>query len=76
MTTMNITINGEPHSFTSALNVREMVEKLGLNPAKIAIERNLEIVPRSTYEMVKVAEGDAYEIVHFIGGGDSATDQI
>lgn len=74
MVALNITINGEPHSFPSGLNVREMVEKLGLNPAKIAIERNLEIVPRSTYADVQVADGDAYEIVHFIGGGDSATD--
>ncbi len=74
MVALNITINGEPHSFPAALNVREMVEKLGLNPAKIAIERNLEIVPRSTYADVQVEDGDTYEIVHFIGGGDSATD--
>jgi thiazole synthase len=44
---------------------------LGLDPAKIAVERNLEIVPRSTYDQVQVANGDRLEIVHFIGGGNA-----
>jgi thiazole synthase len=45
---------------------------LGLDPAKIAVERNLEIVPRSLYGEVMVGEGDRLEIVHFIGGGNGA----
>ncbi len=48
-----------------------MLVSLGLDPRKIAVERNLEIVPRSTYDAVQVADGDKYEIVHFIGGGNA-----
>ena len=51
-----------------------MLTSLGLDPAKIAVERNLEIVPRSTYDQVAVADGDRFEIVHFIGGGNAPVD--
>jgi thiazole synthase len=54
--------------------VRGLLESLGLDPAKIAVERNLEIVPRSTYDQVKVGPGDRLEIVHFIGGGNAPVD--
>ncbi len=50
---------------------RRCWRELGLEPAKIAVERNLEIVPRSQYEAVTVGEGDRLEIVHFIGGGNA-----
>ena len=73
MVNLNITINGEAHSFEAPLGLLEMVGKLGLNHEKIAIERNLEIVPRSTFRDVQVEDGDAYEIVQFVGGGDSMT---
>ena len=43
----------------------------GSTRAKIAVERNLEIVPRSAYDRVAVSEGDRFEIVHFIGGGNA-----
>jgi thiamine biosynthesis protein ThiS len=45
------------------------VETLGLDLRKVAVERNLEIVPRSIYAQTLLAEGDRIEIVHFIGGG-------
>jgi thiazole synthase len=48
-----------------------MLITLGLDPAKIAVERNLEIVPRSSYAEVRVGDGDRIEIVHFIGGGNA-----
>jgi thiamine biosynthesis protein ThiS len=51
------------------MSVAEMVAELGLDLRKVAVERNLEIVPRSTFGEVRVAEGDTYEIVHFVGGG-------
>ena len=53
------------------VSVRELLTSLGLDPAKIAVERNLEIVPRSQYGEVMVGEGDRLEIVHFIGGGNA-----
>jgi thiazole synthase len=67
----SVTINGETRRFDAPLNVRELLGTLGLDPAKIAVERNLEIVPRSQYGAVIVGEGDRLEIVHFIGGGNA-----
>src|SRR5579885_940224 len=67
---MEITLNGETRRIEAPVNVRGLLEQLGLDPAKIAVERNLEIVPRSTYGEVALAEGDRLEIVHFIGGGN------
>ena len=68
---VEITLNGETRRLDASLSVRGLLESLGLDPAKIAVERNLEIVPRSTYDEVQVADGDKYEIVHFIGGGNA-----
>ena len=69
--TLSVKINGEPHEIEQPLSVRELLARLGLDPAKIAVERNLEIVPRSQYARIKLAEGDRLEIVHFIGGGNA-----
>ena len=66
---MNITINGENREFGAELSVDGLLRELGLDPAKVAVERNLEIVPKSTYGQTHVADGDKLEIVHFIGGG-------
>jgi thiazole synthase len=71
---MEITLNGETRRLDAPTNVRGLLESLGLDPAKIAVERNLEIVPRSTYGEVPVANGDRLEIVHFIGGGNAPVD--
>ena len=68
---VEITLNGEARRLDGALSVRGLLESLGLDPAKIAVERNLEIVPRSTYGEVALADGDRLEIVHFIGGGNA-----
>ena len=68
---VEITLNGETRRLDAPLSVRGLLESLGLDPAKIAVERNLEIVPRSTYDAVAVAHGDRLEIVHFIGGGNA-----
>ena len=66
---MTLTINGEERSFDGLGAVADLVAILGLDPRKVAVERNLEIVPRSTYATTPVAEGDRIEIVAFIGGG-------
>ncbi len=68
---LSVTINGEDRRLDGPVNVRELLSGLGLDPAKIAVERNLEIVPRSQYAAVMVGEGDRLEIVHFIGGGNA-----
>jgi thiamine biosynthesis protein ThiS len=64
-----ISINGEPRRVAAGLSVAGLVAELGLNPKKVAVERNLEIVPRSTHADVMLADGDQLEIVHFVGGG-------
>ena len=68
---ITITLNGEPRSVASGTTIAGLAAELGLNPAKIAVERNLEIVPRSTLADVVIGEGDRLEIVHFVGGGQS-----
>jgi thiazole synthase len=69
---MRVTINGEAKTFPAPLSVRGLLTACGMDPRKVAVERNLEIVPRSGYETVEVADGDRIEIVHFIGGGAPA----
>jgi sulfur carrier protein len=66
---MNLTVNGEPRTFELLANLSALVSALGLDGRKVAIERNLEIVPRSAYGKTALADGDRIEIVHFIGGG-------
>ena len=66
---MRLQLNGEPREFDGPMTVASLVEKLGLDGRKIAIERNLEIVPRSRYGAVALADGDRLEIVNFVGGG-------
>lgn len=64
-----LTVNGEPMNVAAGLTVAGLITQLELDVRKVAVERNLEIVPRSTYGDVRLETGDALEIVHFIGGG-------
>ena len=66
---MEILVNGEFHTFKAGLSVADMLGELGLPLKKIAVERNLEVVPKSTYQDVVLETGDKIEIIHFIGGG-------
>jgi thiamine biosynthesis protein ThiS len=66
---MTLTINGEERGFAGLSDVAGLVAALGLDPRKVAVERNLEIVPRSAYGRTPIADGDRIEIVSFIGGG-------
>jgi thiamine biosynthesis protein ThiS len=66
---MNLILNGESRGFAGVDDVAGLVSALGLDARKVAVERNLEIVPRSAYGRTPLADGDRIEIVHFIGGG-------
>ncbi|TGX50255.1 sulfur carrier protein ThiS [Sphingomonas gei] len=68
--TVSIVVNGEHKRVAAGLTIIQLAEQLGLVPEKIAVERNLEVVPRSTLGEVLVKDGDELEIVHFVGGGD------
>ncbi len=70
--TISITVNGEHRRITAGLTLAQLAGEMGLVPEKIAVERNLEVVPRSTLGDVRVEDGDDLEIVHFVGGGDHA----
>ncbi len=65
---MRIEVNGQEKR-TGARTIGELVAELGLDPRKVAIERNLEIVPRSLHAGTALTEGDRVEIVQFVGGG-------
>ena len=67
--TLSVRINGEERRVASGISIAALIAELGLDTKRVAIERNLEIVPRSTFEQVQVEDGDQYEIVHFVGGG-------
>ena len=69
-----ITLNGENRQ-TSAATIAELARELDLDPAKIAVERNGEIAPRSTLADTPVLDGDVLEVVHFVGGGDQTAVQ-
>ncbi len=66
---MDITINGEQKRFQAPINIADLLTALELEPKKIAVERNLEIVPKSLYGETALADGDRIEIVQFVGGG-------
>lgn len=66
---MTLILNGEERQFPGLTTIAALVAALGLDGRKVAVERNLEIVPRSAYQVTAVVDGDRIEIVHFIGGG-------
>ena len=67
--TLSIRVNGEHRRVNAGTSLLELAGELGLEPAKIAVERNMAVVPRSTLEQVMVEDGDDLEIVTFVGGG-------
>ena len=67
--TVQVRINGEHRRVNEGISIAEMVSELGFDPIRVAVERNLEVVPRSTLREVTVQDGDDFEIVRFVGGG-------
>jgi len=66
---MNIQLNGDTQQFDDKLTAAQLVEKLGLQGKRIAMEVNEEIVPRSSYDTYQLQENDKIEIIHAVGGG-------
>ena len=67
--TISITVNGELKTVPGGATVTQLLESLALRPGRVAIERNLQILPRSEWATTQVAADDRYEIVQFVGGG-------
>ncbi|PHY21461.1 sulfur carrier protein ThiS [Caulobacter sp. BP25] len=66
---MRLLLNGEERDVGEVRTIADLVASLGLDARKVAVERNLEIAPRSTYADTAMSDGDRIEIVTFIGGG-------
>ncbi|MFW5926246.1 MAG: sulfur carrier protein ThiS [Myxococcota bacterium] len=66
---MRVVVNGEPREVPAGATVRELLTELGLGDQLVAVERNLDIVPRAEHAHTRLAEGDDVEVVHFVGGG-------
>jgi len=64
-----VRVNGDELAIAAGQSVAALLARLGLDTRKVAVERNLAIVPRSQYGSTLLTAGDALEIVHFIGGG-------
>lgn len=67
--TLSIVVNGEPREMPPGASVADLLAAIGLNAGRVAIERNLEILPRPAWPLTTMESGDRYEIVQFVGGG-------
>jgi len=67
--TVSIRVNGGHRRVPKGISIADLALELGLEPTKVAVERNLEVVPRSTLASVEIEDGDDFEIVTFVGGG-------
>ena len=66
---MDITVNGDPHTCVDGETISGLLGQLGIQGKRIAVEVNLDIVPRSLFEQTSLKTGDKVEIIHAIGGG-------
>ena len=66
---MKVKINGEEQEFANSLTLSGLLESLQIRPGRVVVERNREIVPRDSYNVTLIDDGDTLEIVHFVGGG-------
>jgi sulfur carrier protein len=73
---MLLHLNGEPREFPDGLTVASLVTHLGMKPDRVAVELNLEIVPRANWPATALKDGDKLEVVHFVGGGSESTSTV
>jgi thiamine biosynthesis protein ThiS len=66
---LTITVNGEQRAAKPGSTVTDLLQEMSLDPGRVAIERNLEILSRADWQKTTIQPGDRYEIVHFVGGG-------
>ena len=64
-----ISVNGEKKEIAEGLTITQLLEELNIRPGRVVIELNRDIVSREAYGSTILKEGDALEIVHFVGGG-------
>ena len=66
---VNIRLNGEPAEVPDAVTIEQLLERLGVDPRRVAVEHNLTIIKRHRQAETVISEGDEIEIVNFVGGG-------
>ena len=66
---MHITLNGDPLDVTGPVSVTALLDSLAIDARRVAVEHNLVILKRATFDQTIVREGDTLEIVNFVGGG-------
>ena len=66
---MLITLNGDRYEAAGPLTITELLSRLGVDPRRVAVERNLEVLKRDAFATTRIGDGDAIEIVNFVGGG-------
>lgn len=66
---MTITLNGDPHDLPGPLTVSQLLERLKIDPRRVAVEVNLSVLKRAAFDTTTIREGDVVEIVNFVGGG-------
>ena len=66
---MNIILNGEPYSTADGNTILNLLQEKNVNPDRVVVEYNKNIVPKSDFANVKIAENDALEVLEFVGGG-------
>lgn len=69
MATVRFMLNGQPREATPGARLSEVLDLLGVDSHRIAVERNREVVPRALHAEIVIAENDTFEVVHFVGGG-------
>ncbi len=71
---LTIRLNGDACELAGPLTVAQLLDHLGLDPRRVAVERNVDVVKRPAYDTTVIVEGDEIEIVNFVGGGASRAD--
>jgi thiamine biosynthesis protein ThiS len=66
---MTIIVNGEPIAVQDCGNIEALLARLAIDPRRVAVEQNMVVVKRAAYATTPVADGDAIEVVNFVGGG-------
>jgi thiamine biosynthesis protein ThiS len=66
---MKIVLNGDPHEVAGPLSLSALLAQLNIDPRRVAVEHNLNVVKRGNYDSTQIQEGDQVEVVNFVGGG-------
>ena len=66
---VKITLNGDPFELAGPVTVIELLATLGIDPRRVAVERNLVVLKRTAFDAIEIGTGDEIEIVNFVGGG-------